>query len=257
MARSRPTCSSFPDPRGSSVTAHHHSRVQPGTLPCSSSSAFRCSTVPSHPRKWWRVPEPDEGYSPGPDPIPTRLSRGRCVVQSHERVDGSELLVSATGTAGFEPRCPRGCRRGLRSGLAWNRQLVVQHGLCRVLSGNARLRHPPRRRRANLEPGSRPESRRHLRHLLDPQRATRVKGDGHLVVVVGFDENGDVIINDPGTRITMRKTVARDRFAAAWSKSHNTVYLIHPSDHPIPHSPHGHWYASPHPLRGQLRSVLV
>jgi uncharacterized protein YvpB len=67
------------------------------------------------------------------------------------------------------------------------------------------------------------------------------QGDGHLVVVLGFNDQGDVILNDPGTRIAMRKTVTRDRFAAAWSKSHNTVYLIHPSNHPIPHSPHGHW----------------
>lgn len=67
------------------------------------------------------------------------------------------------------------------------------------------------------------------------------QGDGHLVVVMGFEANGDVRIHDPGTRLSMRKTVPRDRFAAAWSESHNTVYLIHPSDHPIPHSERGHW----------------
>jgi len=67
------------------------------------------------------------------------------------------------------------------------------------------------------------------------------RGDGHLVVVVGFEKNGDVLINAPGTRISMRKSVPRDRFAAAWSKSHNTVYLIHPSAHAIPVSTNGHW----------------
>ena len=49
------------------------------------------------------------------------------------------------------------------------------------------------------------------------------QGDGHLVVVVGVHDQGNVVINDPGTRIAMEQTVARARFVAAWSKSHHTV----------------------------------
>jgi hypothetical protein len=67
------------------------------------------------------------------------------------------------------------------------------------------------------------------------------QADGHLVVVVGFSTEGDVILNDPGTRHSMQKTIPRDRFAAAWSKSHNTVYLVHPADYPLPISPAQHW----------------
>jgi hypothetical protein len=67
------------------------------------------------------------------------------------------------------------------------------------------------------------------------------RADGHLVVVVGFAENGDVILNDPGTRRLMRNTFPREQFAAAWAQSHNTVYLVHPLEHPIPRSPDRHW----------------
>jgi uncharacterized protein YvpB len=67
------------------------------------------------------------------------------------------------------------------------------------------------------------------------------QSDGHLVVVVGFDPEGAVILNDPGTRHSVRKTVPRDKFATAWSHSRNTVYIVHPVDHPIPASPDGHW----------------
>ena len=67
------------------------------------------------------------------------------------------------------------------------------------------------------------------------------QNDGHLVVVVGFDPQGAVILNDPGTRHSVQKTVPRDQFATAWSHSHNTVYLVHPVDHAVPASPDGHW----------------
>jgi hypothetical protein len=52
-------------------------------------------------------------------------------------------------------------------------------------------------------------------------------GDGHLVVLVGFDSNGNPIFNDPG-RSDVRQTYKREDFAKAWSNSHFTVYLIYP-----------------------------
>lgn len=55
---------------------------------------------------------------------------------------------------------------------------------------------------------------------------------GHLVVCVGFTIEGDVIINDPGAdpaaAAKVRRTIARERFAAAWERSRRTVYLIYP-----------------------------
>lgn len=51
--------------------------------------------------------------------------------------------------------------------------------------------------------------------------------DGHLVVLVGFDTNGDPVFNDPG-RNTVRLTYKRADFERAWSSSGRTVYLIYP-----------------------------
>ncbi len=55
---------------------------------------------------------------------------------------------------------------------------------------------------------------------------------GHLVVCVGFTIEGDVIINDPGadpaSAAKVRRTIARERFAAAWERSRRTVYLVYP-----------------------------
>lgn len=59
------------------------------------------------------------------------------------------------------------------------------------------------------------------------------RGDGHLVVVTGFDDAGDVVINDPGVRRErVRRTFARVDFERAWAHSRNTVYLIHPETIP-------------------------
>ncbi|HMP84641.1 MAG TPA: peptidase C39 family protein [Verrucomicrobiota bacterium] len=53
---------------------------------------------------------------------------------------------------------------------------------------------------------------------------------GHIVVCCGFTENGDVIVNDPGTSKNGRKTFPRANLIDAWSYSKNTVYLVHPSN---------------------------
>jgi hypothetical protein len=67
------------------------------------------------------------------------------------------------------------------------------------------------------------------------------RNDGHIVVVIGFDARGDVVLNDPGTRKAVRKIVPRERFAAAWAHSRNTVYLVFPENHAIPTATDGHW----------------
>lgn len=69
-------------------------------------------------------------------------------------------------------------------------------------------------------------------------------GSGHLIVCVGFAENGDIIVNDPGTRLSnVRRTFGRDIFRQAWAESGNTVYIIYPETAAIPPARHGHWEA--------------
>ena len=63
---------------------------------------------------------------------------------------------------------------------------------------------------------------------------TREEDDGHLVVVTGIMTDGAVVLNDPGSRLEPTRMVARDRFAAAWAASRNTVYVIHPAGLPVP-----------------------
>ena len=72
----------------------------------------------------------------------------------------------------------------------------------------------------------------------------RAKGpgpNGHLVVCVGFTEDGDVIINDPGTSKNVRKTFPRKNLINAWAYSHNAAYMIYPEDADIPKDRFGHW----------------
>jgi hypothetical protein len=57
------------------------------------------------------------------------------------------------------------------------------------------------------------------------------RSDGHLVVVVGFTEQGDVIVNDPradpGIGESVRRVYPRQQFKQAWQGgSRGAVYLI-------------------------------
>jgi hypothetical protein len=66
--------------------------------------------------------------------------------------------------------------------------------------------------------------------------------NGHLMVVVGFTESGDVVVNDPAARRNgeVRRTYDRGQFEDAWLKrgpdggSGGVGYVIHDGDHPLP-----------------------
>ncbi len=69
--------------------------------------------------------------------------------------------------------------------------------------------------------------------------------DGHLIVCIGFTANGDVVINDPATRLdrgeSVRRIYERADVIHSWTKSHNAVYLVFPESAAIPENRYGHW----------------
>lgn len=70
----------------------------------------------------------------------------------------------------------------------------------------------------------------------------RTRDSGHLVIIVGFTNKGDVVANDPGTRQQMRRTFTRTNFTKAWAHSNRTVYMIYPSGWRAPRDRFGHWF---------------
>lgn len=61
--------------------------------------------------------------------------------------------------------------------------------------------------------------------------------DGHLLVVIGFDDAGNPIVNDPAawSNATVRRVYDRGQFERAWLRgSGGIVYVIHPPDVPLP-----------------------
>lgn len=67
------------------------------------------------------------------------------------------------------------------------------------------------------------------------------KEKGHLVVLIGFDANGDPVFNDPGKREELRRSYKLADFEAAWRHSQRTVYIVHPLSVPAPKGGRGMW----------------
>lgn len=64
--------------------------------------------------------------------------------------------------------------------------------------------------------------------------------NGHLLVLVGFDAKGDLIVNDPASPAneTVQHTYLRSEFEPLWLQaSGGTVYLIYPPGHQVPTLP--------------------
>ncbi len=64
--------------------------------------------------------------------------------------------------------------------------------------------------------------------------------DGHLVVLVGVNSDGDPIFNDPGRR-EVRQVYKRADFESAWASSGRTAYIIHPRLMALPNSADQVW----------------
>ena len=69
--------------------------------------------------------------------------------------------------------------------------------------------------------------------------------NGHLIVCTGFTPDGDVVINDPATRLERGEKVQhiyqRANVIRAWAKSNNAVYLVYPEGATLPADPYRHW----------------
>jgi hypothetical protein len=67
--------------------------------------------------------------------------------------------------------------------------------------------------------------------------------NGHLMVVVGFTESGDVVCNDPASHLVasndqVRVVYDREQFENVWvPHSGGIVYVIRPAGRPLPPAP--------------------
>jgi hypothetical protein len=68
--------------------------------------------------------------------------------------------------------------------------------------------------------------------------------NGHLLVIVGFTENGDVVVNDPAApdNGSVVRTYDRRQFENAWvPKSGGLVYVVRNRDQPLPRTRTRNW----------------
>jgi hypothetical protein len=68
--------------------------------------------------------------------------------------------------------------------------------------------------------------------------------DGHLLVIRGFTDTGDVVVNDPAapTERSVRRTYDRTELERAWlDGSGGTVFVIHRADQTLPLGGRGAW----------------
>ena len=73
----------------------------------------------------------------------------------------------------------------------------------------------------------------------DELPAAGYRTSGHLLVVTGFDESGDVVVNDPASHgiasnDEVRVVYPRGPFERVWMRSGGLVYVVHPPDVPLP-----------------------
>lgn len=68
--------------------------------------------------------------------------------------------------------------------------------------------------------------------------------NGHVLVIAGFTDSGDVVVNDPASkdRAGVRRTYDRGQFENAWlPTSGGLVYVIRDAAHPLPGGEHSNW----------------
>jgi hypothetical protein len=72
----------------------------------------------------------------------------------------------------------------------------------------------------------------------------RIGTNGHLLVIVGFTANGDVVVNDPAATsdLTVQRVYDRAEFERAWlPATGGIVYVMKPTGTPLPPSTAGNW----------------